>query len=130
MNGMEILNEVTQMPERANTEIIACTVLGIALAFVAAACAYAIVRFFLDASFDITDWKDWVCLILLIAIIVAASVGSIKLFCKIPDMNMKRETIVYATIDDTVPWTEINEKYELIRQDGKIYQLRVKEEEK
>lgn len=109
------------MPDSASSVISACIVFGIILAGIAVVCAWAIVKFFLEASFDITDWQDWAGIILLIAIVLGTTVGSIKLFCQIPVQSKMRETIVYATIDDTVSWLEVNEKYELIRQDGKIY---------
>ena len=36
--------------------------------------------------------------------------------------------IVKATVNDTVPWIEINDKYELLDQEGDIYTFAVKED--
>lgn len=35
---------------------------------------------------------------------------------------------VKATINDTVPWKEINEKYELVNQEGEIYVFKVRDD--
>ena len=37
-------------------------------------------------------------------------------------------TVVKATVDNTVPWVEVNEKYQLISQEGDIYTFLVKGE--
>lgn len=36
--------------------------------------------------------------------------------------------IIKATVNDTVPWIEINNKYELLDQEGDIYTFAVKED--
>ena len=62
----------------------------------------------------------------LILISAGFCVGDFFLIRGIVGEANKRETIVYATIDDTVPWAEINRRYELIRQDGlyrRIYEI-------
>lgn len=38
------------------------------------------------------------------------------------------KTIVKATIDPSVSWLEVNEKYKLIKQEGEIYTFQLKEE--
>ena len=40
-----------------------------------------------------------------------------------------RYTEVYATIDDSVSWTEVNEKYELIKQKGEMYIFKEREKD-
>ena len=39
-----------------------------------------------------------------------------------------RRQEVKATLNDTITWREINEKYELINQEGEIYTFKVKED--
>ena len=41
----------------------------------------------------------------------------------------KTYTEVYATIDDSVSWTEVNEKYELIKQKGEMYIFKEREKD-
>lgn len=40
-----------------------------------------------------------------------------------------RYTEVYATIDDSVSWTEVNKKYELIKQKGEMYIFKEREKD-
>ena len=42
--------------------------------------------------------------------------------------NMKPETTYDVIVDDTVSWTEFNEKYEVIGQNGEIINVRLKEQ--
>lgn len=125
MNGIEILNTVTDMPEKSGGMIILDVILVILMAVTA--------WFSVGGAFNIIkerylDAEGWIGIVLMSAIAVGCCVGSYYLIDHALGEKDKRETIIYATIDDTVPWTEINERYELIRQDGKIYQLRVKED--
>ena len=125
MNGIEILNTVTQTPDKAGGMMIMYIMFaGILLAF-AGLSAWSAKEMIEDVYMD---WKDWVGVSVLILIFAACCVGDYFLIRATVDESHRQETIVYATIDDTVPWTVINEKYELIRQDGKIYQLRVRED--
>ena len=39
-----------------------------------------------------------------------------------------RYTVVKATIDPSVPWVEVNDKYKLIKQEGDILTFQLKEE--
>ena len=39
-----------------------------------------------------------------------------------------RHTEIKATINDTVSWQEINEKYELLSQEGNLYTFKLKED--
>lgn len=52
--------------------------------------------------------------------IIALIFGVVCLFIK--------TKIVKATVNDTVPWIEINNKYELVDQEGDIYTFAVKED--
>ncbi len=38
-----------------------------------------------------------------------------------------RHQEIKATIDETVSWKEVNEKYELVKQEGEIYTFRVRD---
>lgn len=125
MNGMEILNEVTQMPDKSWSMIALYVVFAIICTAFAGMCAWEIKENVEDTYLDALVIVG-VCVLSLICI--GLCVSDYFLIRAAVNESHNRETIVYATIDDTVPWTEINEKYELIRQDGKIYQLRVKED--
>ena len=127
INGMEILNEVTQMPDKSGSMIVMYVVFAIICTAFAGMCAWAVKENVEDRYLDASDIVG-VCVLSLICI--GFCVADYFLIRAAVNESHNRETIVYATIDETVPWTEINERYELIRQDGKIYQLRVKEEEK
>jgi len=39
-----------------------------------------------------------------------------------------RRQEVKATLNDTITWREINEKYELVKQEGEIYTFKVRED--
>lgn len=125
MNGVEILNTVTDMPEKSAGTIIAYVIIAVACTVFAGMCVWSIKEMVEDVYMD---WKNWICVAVLILISALFCVCDFFLIMCIVGEANKRETIVYATIDDTVPWTEINHRYELIRQDGKIYQLRVRED--
>lgn len=125
MNGIEILNEVIQMPEKAGTMIIMYVIFGIGLLVITGMLIYALCDIFGSIYME---WKDWIGVAVMCLFIGGCLFGAVMLGLAIPGEANKRETIVYATIDDTVPWSEVNEKYELLRQDGKIYQLRVRED--
>ena len=125
MNGVDILNTVTDMPDKSAGMIIAYVIFAVACTVFAGMCVWSIKEMVEDVYMD---WKDWIGVAVLILISAGFCVGDFFLIRGIVGEVNKRETIVYATIDDTVPWTEINKRYELIRQDGKIYQLRVRED--
>lgn len=120
MTGIEILNEVTQMPD-GNGSLIGLYVIFGVLAL--AGCVYMIYCA-IDALSDSIGVGAFLCGLAAVALIL-----SMLCFTRIPSTAAERETIVYAKIDDSVPWSAVNDKYELIRQDGKIYQLRVREPE-
>ena len=124
MSGVEVLNTVVQRPEKADSMIVMyvffCLVLaGFAIAMIYAAYSYV------DSV--CMDWRDWAAICVLCLMVIGCGIGVYALVRAIPGEAGRTETIVYATIDDTVPWSEVNETYELVRQDGKIYQLRVRE---
>lgn len=120
MPGIEILNEVTQMPDRNDGLIALCVIFGAIAAFSGGWLIYQ----------GIEIVSDSVGSGLFVFGLAAVMFGiSIFLFTRIPNITAERETIVYAKIDDSVPWSAVNDKYELIRQDGKIYQLRIREPE-
>jgi hypothetical protein len=125
MNGVEILNTVTDMPDKSAGMIVMYVMFAVISIILSGICVWSIKEMVEDVYMD---WKGWIGVAVLILISAGFCVGDFFLIRGIVDEARTRETIVYATIDDTVPWTEINEKYELIRQDGKIYQLRVRED--
>ena len=127
MNGVKILNEVVQMPEKSGGMIILDVILVILLTITAWFCVGGVFNAIRERCLDATEWIG---IVILTVMAVGCCVGGYYLIDHALGEKDRRETIVYATIDDTVPWSEVNEKYELIRQDGKIYQLRVKEGEK
>lgn len=49
-------------------------------------------------------------------------------FCIIYFPNRKPTTIYDVIVDDTISWTEFNEKYEVIDQNGEIIKVKLKEE--
>ena len=71
--------------------------------------------------FSVTERDSSYLLILVLAIIVA-----LFGFKFISD---DRYTEVYATIDDSVSWTEVNKKYELIKQKGEMYIFKEREKD-
>ena len=127
MNGIEILNEVTQMPDKSGSMILLYVFFAIICTAFAGMIACTVKENVEDRYLETPEIVG-VCILSLICI--GFCVSDYFLIRAAVNESHNRETIVYATIDETVPWTEINERYELIRQDGKIYQLRVKEEEK
>ena len=90
-----------------------------------------------------TPWVAWLCGIagvILLGIIIYALIENEKsaalwsfvmvilcAFLCIENAIDSRYPIVKATINDTIPWKEVNEKYTLIDQEGDIYIFRVKE---
>lgn len=125
MNGVEILNEVTQMPDKSGSMIFLYVVFAIGCTVFAGMIVWAVKENVKDMYLDASDIVG-VCVLSLVCI--GLCVADYFLVRAAVYESHNRETIVYATIDETVPWTEINDRYELIRQDGKIYQLRVKED--
>lgn len=115
------------MPEKSGGMILLSVVFAIICTVFAGMIAWAVKENVEDRYLDASDIVG-VCVLSLVCI--GLCVADYFLIRAAVYESHNRETIVYATIDETVPWTEINERYELIRQDGKIYQLRVKEEEK
>lgn len=117
---MEILNTVTGSPAGTSTLIALLIVFVVLAAAAASYLVYWIVDSLCDRKYGVTVICFFTCAIYVV----------ITFFCwrGLNVLRAARETIVYATIDDSTPWSEINERYELIRQDGKIYQLRLREE--
>lgn len=125
VNGVEILNKVYQISDKSSGMIVMYVMFAIISVVFAGMCIWGVKEMLEDSYPDIMDAVG-VCVLILFAL--GSFVGDFFLIRGIVDEARTRETIVYATIDDTVPWTEINQRYELIRQDGKIYQLRVRED--
>ena len=125
-SGIIILNEIVQMPEKAYSMIV-LNVFFIIISFVTAGyCIYGIYDILTDRCKVL---ENWIAFSIFCVILAGLSVGVYFLGKGIVSRINERETIVYATIDDTVPWATINERYELIKQDGQLYQLRLKVEE-
>ena len=59
-----------------------------------------------------------------VALILSIFIGVAGFFF----MADTRHQEIKATVNDTISWKEINEKYELIKQEGEIYTFRVKED--
>jgi len=116
---MEILNTVVQQPERC----VFLTALLAIFAMVAAGTCMWMISMIVEAIRD----EDILYGVLSFFIAAVCVVVIIVCVLGVNALSDARETIVYATIDDSTPWSEINERYELIRQDGKIYQLRLRE---
>lgn len=117
---MEILNTVVQQPGRC----VFLTALLVVFAMVAAGTFAWLISMIIEAIRD-EDILYCVLSFFMAAVCVVAIIVCVRGANALSDA---RETIVYATIDDSTPWSEINERYELIRQDGKIYKLRLREE--
>lgn len=118
---MEILNTVTGRPAGAYTLIALLIVFVIAAAASLCYLIYLLIDAISDRDLSFAMASAWlVAVALCVIVFILCSRG-------IAALNSEKETIVYATIDDSTPWSEINERYELIRQDGKIYQLRLRE---
>ena len=119
---MEILNTVTGSPAGTNTLIALLIVFIIAAAASLCYLIYLLIDIISDRDLSFAMASAWlVAVALCVIVFILCSRG-------IAALNSEKETIVYATIDDSTPWSEINERYELIRQDGKIYKLRLREE--
>ena len=116
---MEILNTVVQQPGRC----VFLTALLVIFAMVAAGTCTWLIYMIVEAIRD-EDILYGVLSFFMAAVCVVAIIFCVR---GVNALSDARETIVYATIDDSTPWSEINERYELIRQDGKIYQLRLRE---
>ena len=125
-SGIIILNEIVQMPEKSG-ELIVMFVFFILIALVFAGyCVYSMYEILTDYCKVL---ETWIAFSVLCVFLAGGCVGIYFLAKGIITEKEKRETIVYATIDNTVPWDTVNDRYELIRQDGQIYQLKLKEEE-
>ena len=119
---MEILNTVEGSPAGTGTLIALLIVFIIAAAASLCYLIYLLIDTIRDRDLSFAMASAWlVAVALCVIVFILCSRG-------INALRDERETIVYATIDDSTPWSEINERYELIRQDGKIYQLRLREE--
>ena len=125
--GIEILNTVTEMPEKSGSMIVFCIAMAVILAVCAGMCVYALWDIISDRMY--MGVEEWVGMVILIVIAAGCCVGDYFLIHGIIGETGKKETIVYATIDESVPWSVVNEQYELVKQEGRIYQLRVKEKE-
>lgn len=125
MNGMEILNEVVRMPEKSFGMITIYVLVCIVGLVFAGMCIYAIWDTVTECYLD---RQARIAIAIFAVFVIGIGIGCYCLVRSIINEADNRETIVYATIDDTVPWLEVNKKYELIQQDGKIYQLRLRED--
>ena len=60
--------------------------------------------------------------------IFGAAVGVAALILGFATNTDMRYTEIKATINDTVSWQEINEKYELLSQEGNLYTFKLRED--
>ena len=127
-DGITILNTVTEIPESSGSQIFLCVIFIILLTVCAGMCVWGVINVFSDGNY--LDAEDLIGVVILFLVFAGCCVGDFFLVRVALGEMDRRETIVYATIDDSVPWSEVNDRYELIRQDGKRYQLRVKDDER
>lgn len=59
---------------------------------------------------------------------VLICIGIFLVFCGFSAIANTHHTKIKATIDDTVSWQEINEKYELLYQEGNLYTFKLRED--
>lgn len=83
-------------------------------------CAISIVSMLVIVIKGFAKSSGWVPFICILCSFVFVYVG----FYLVAD---SRVPIVKATINETVPWQEVNSKYELLEQTGKIYTFKVKD---
>ena len=115
MNGINILNQ-TEIMEYSNTQCVIGTIAIILLAI--SICAFAI---FAAECYDrLTVFSGAIFITSVITLAIIASIGRSH-----PTGRYKYE----VTIDDTVPMTEIYEKYTVVKQKGCIWILKDKEKE-
>lgn len=83
------------------------------------------------------------CAVSIASMLIIVTKGSVKRFGWVPFICIlcsfiymflgvyliidSRVPIIKATINETVPWQEVNSKYELLEQTGKIYTFKVKD---
>lgn len=126
MDGVNVLNTVVQQPDDVFTNTLGYGVLTILMLALAGACIASIYIILKDGA-GWGGWKDAVAIVIMLGIITAGGFGIHGCIKGIIRENGRLETIVYATIEDSVTWKELHERYDLVRVDGKIYQLRVRE---
>jgi hypothetical protein len=126
IQGIEILNEVTQMPAKSSSTIAMYIIFAVLFLACACMCAWCIYSAISDTG-GYVDGGLLGGMIVLFIFFVGCCVGDYFMIKAIIPETKRRETIVYATIEESVPWIVVNEKYELVQQDGKIYTLRVRE---
>ena len=124
--GINILNTITTAPVDAERAIGACVIAGICLIVIIGYLIYGLKE--VIKSFSYNSWEDWIGSSLMIILIIGGIFCVYKLINEINYQNSRAETLVYATISDDVSWTEVNSKYEFVRQDGQIFVLREKPE--
>ena len=89
-----------------------------AIAF--AGCAISIASMFVIVIKGFTKssgWTPFVCILC----------GFVFMLLGVHLITDSRVPIVKATINEIVPWQEVNSKYELLEQTGKIYTFKVKD---
>lgn len=67
------------------------------------------------------------CIFPIFAFVLAMISLSLAFYFGISGYGAKEETRHYITIDDSIPFSEINEKYEIIEQKDKIYIVKERE---
>ena len=127
MDGVNILNTVVQQPDDVFNNVLGLGVLTILMLALAGFCI-ASICIILKEKDAWGGWKDVVEIVIMLGIITAGGFGIRGCIKGIIRESKRVETIVYATIEDSVTWKELHERYDLVRVDGKIYQLRVREE--
>lgn len=124
--GINILNTIIAAPIDAERAIGASIMLGIFLIVIIGFLIHGFKEVIKAFTYD--SWQDWALSLLIIILIVVCIFGVYKLADEINYQRSRTETLIYATISDDVSWTEVNSKYEFVRQDGQIFVLREKPE--
>ncbi len=122
--GINILNTIITTPTDAEHAIGACIILGVFLLVIIGCLIYVFKEGIKGFTYE--SWQDWLLSSLIIIFIIGCIFGVYKLVDVINYQCSRTETLVYATISDDVSWTEVNSKYEFVRQDGQIFVLREK----
>ena len=124
ISGIEILNIVTRHKEGAPALVALAIIFGVLAAGVAIYLYYAAINNILDKC----GGRSLITIISCFVLALIFSGLAILMFAQVSPLWSEKENIAYVTIDDTVPWSVVNEQYELVEQEGKIYLLRIKEQ--
>lgn len=108
MNGITILNSYEYLTNGAN-------ILGSILLFISFLLGSIAILITLLKNRSRYSWAEYIILIVLVALTI--TVG-----CLIP--KKKYETQYQVTVDDSVSMNEFQNKYEIIKVEGKIYTVR------